>query len=165
MILGKHSYFLGTDHGIETKVGNYSSIAGGTYIHGPDNHACVFNRRLVSTFDLGQFGVDFTRSGMAKKLVEIGNDVWIGEYAQILSGVKIYDGVIIGAHSVVGKDIPPYSIAVGNPIVIKSFRFPPEIVNELLNIKWWDWEDNIFRERLEDFKDVYKFVEKYGKKS
>lgn len=162
MKLGKNSYFLGTDNGFETSVGNFTSIAGGTYIHGPDNHACVFNRRLVSCFDFGDFGADFTKSGLSKKRVEIGNDVWIGEYAQILSGVKIGDGAIIGAHSVVAKDIPPYAIAVGNPIEIKSFRFPPEIVHKLLDIKWWDWDNQLIRERMDDFRDIEKFVEKYG---
>lgn len=165
MILGRQSYFLGTDHGVETEIGNFSSIAGGTYIHGPDNHAVVFNRNLVSSFDFGAWGASFTPSGLAKKTVKIGNDVWIGEYAQILSGVKIGDGAIIGAHAVIGKDVPPYAVVVGNPYQIKRFRFDADIIQKLLQIKWWNWEDNVIKERLADFMDIGLFIEKYGKES
>lgn len=162
MILGRHSYFLGTDHGPETVVGNFSSIAGGTYIHGPDNHAVKYARNLVSTFDFGDFGADFTHSGLSDHNVIIGNDVWIGEFAQIMSGVTIHDGAIIGAHAVVAKDVPPYTIAVGNPVEFKKFRFEPETINKLLNIKWWNWDDQTIKERMNDFVDVRKFVEKYA---
>ena len=162
MILGRHSYFLGTDKSDTTTIGNFSSIAGGTYIHGPDNHACVMNPGLVSCFDLGIFGASFTPSGLTRKLVTIGNDVWIGEHVQIMSGVTIHDGAIIGAHAVVGKDVPPYAIAVGNPVEFKKFRFSPDIIQKLLNIQWWNWEDSVIRSRLEDFIDINRFVEKYN---
>ena len=161
MTLGRNSYFLGTDQADSTVVGNFSSIAGGTYIHNPDNHACINNPNLVSCFDFGNFGADFTLSGISKGPVEIGNDVWIGEYVQIMNGVKIHDGAIIGAHAVVAKDIPPYAVAVGNPIEIKRFRFSPDIIHELQKIKWWDWDDNTIKERMSDFKDINTFVEKY----
>lgn len=167
MKIGRHSYFLGTDHGPskganETIIGNFSSIAGGTYIHGPDNHACVTNHDLVSTFDFGEWGADFTKSGQTKGPVVIGNDVWIGEGAQILAGVVIGDGAIIGAHTVVGKDVPPFSVVVGSPYVIKRFRFSPQIIQKLLNMKWWNWDNSLVRDRLQDFKDIKTFIQKYG---
>lgn len=166
MKLGIHSSFLGQDQTKppqpEVIVGKFTSIAGGVYIHGADNHACVPNRKLVSTFDFGDWGIDWTRSGWAKGPVTIGSDVWIGEHAQIMSGMVIGDGAIIGAHSVVGKDIPPYAVAVGNPIVIKRFRFTPEQIEALLRIKWWDWPDEIIGARLGEMRDVKVFVEKYG---
>lgn len=68
----------------------------------------------------------------------IGNDVWIGQNVTILSGVNIGDGAIIGANSVVAKDIPPYSVAVGNPATIKKQRFDSELTELLLEFKWWD---------------------------
>ncbi len=162
MKLGSHSYFLGTDHGDDTVVGNFSSIAGGTYIHGPDNHACVLNHDLVSCFDFGDFGADFTKSGQARKTVTIGNDVWIGEHVQILSGVNIGDGVIVGAHTVVGKDVPPYAVIVGNPYKIVRYRFSPKIIEVLLRIKWWNWDDGVIRERLSNFRNIHDFVKQYG---
>ena len=68
----------------------------------------------------------------------VGNDVWIGENVTIMPGVKIGDGVIIGKHSVVTKDIPPYCIVGGNPAKIIKKRFDDEIINLLLELKWWD---------------------------
>ena len=162
MILGRGSYFLGTDHGKSTHVGNFSSIAGGTYIHGPDNHACINNRKLVSTFDWGVWGADFTPSGRYIKDVMIGNDVWIGEGVQILSEVTIGDGAIVGAHTVVGKDVPPYAVIVGNPYVIKRYRYSDEIIKKLLEIKWWDWDNRKINERLASFIDIDEFIKLYG---
>ena len=68
----------------------------------------------------------------------VGNDVWIGQKATILPGVHIGDGAIIGANAVVTKDVPPYAVAVGNPAVIKKYRFDKETINLLLELKWWD---------------------------
>lgn len=69
----------------------------------------------------------------------IGNDVWIGTNVTILDGVKIGDGAIIGAHSLVTKDIAPYTIVGGIPAKELKKRFSPEVVEELLDIKWWDY--------------------------
>ena len=68
----------------------------------------------------------------------IGNDVWIGEGAIILPGVHIGDGAIIGKGAVVGSDIPPYSIAVGNPAKVIRKRFDDELISLLEQTKWWD---------------------------
>jgi virginiamycin A acetyltransferase len=70
----------------------------------------------------------------------IGNDVWIGFDSLIMPGVKIGDGAIIAARSVVVKDIPPYTIAGGNPAVPIKQRFSNEEIEILLSIRWWDWE-------------------------
>lgn len=68
----------------------------------------------------------------------IGNDVWIGQNAVILPGVHIGDGAIIGANSVVGSDIPPYTIVVGNPARETRKRFDDELIQLLQIFKWWD---------------------------
>ena len=79
----------------------------------------------------------------------IGNDVWIGQNVTILPGVHIGDGAIIGANSVVAKDIPAYHIAGGNPCKIIRKRFDEELINYLEEIKWWDWEDEKIFKNLE----------------
>ncbi len=68
----------------------------------------------------------------------IGNDVWIGQNAVILPGVHIGDGAIIGASSIVGSDVDPYTIAVGNPAKLLRKRFDDELIDLLLKFKWWD---------------------------
>jgi virginiamycin A acetyltransferase len=70
----------------------------------------------------------------------IGNDVWIGREAVIMPGVRIGDGAIIGARAQVTRDVPPYAVVVGNPGRVAKMRFPPETVEALLAIRWWDWE-------------------------
>ncbi|MCP2047858.1 UNVERIFIED_ORG: acetyltransferase-like isoleucine patch superfamily enzyme [Paenarthrobacter nicotinovorans] len=62
--------------------------------------------------------------------VDIGNDVWIGASAIILGGVTIGEGAIIGAGSVVTKDVEPYSIVVGNPARKVGERFSDEVDQE-----------------------------------
>lgn len=75
----------------------------------------------------------------------VGNDVWFGQNVTVLPGIHIGDGAIIGANSVVAKDIPPYTIAAGNPCRVLRQRFDPELTRYLLELKWWDWPaDKIF---------------------
>jgi virginiamycin A acetyltransferase len=69
----------------------------------------------------------------------IGNDVWLGYDVLVMPGVKIGDGAIVAARSVVTKDVPPYTVVGGNPAQVVKQRFPAEVVAELLAIRWWDW--------------------------
>lgn len=68
----------------------------------------------------------------------VGNDVWIGQNAVILPGVHIGDGAIIGANSIVGSNIEPYSIVIGNPARLLRKRFDSELIALMLRLKWWD---------------------------
>jgi virginiamycin A acetyltransferase len=69
----------------------------------------------------------------------IGNDVWLGYDVLVMPGVKIGDGAIIAARSVVVSDVPAYSVVGGNPAKVIKQRFTDEVVDELLAIEWWDW--------------------------
>ena len=69
----------------------------------------------------------------------IGNDVWIGMEAVIMPGVKIGDGAIIGARSVVVKDVEPYTIVGGNPAKPLKKRFSDSTIETLQDIQWWNW--------------------------
>ena len=78
----------------------------------------------------------------------IGNDVWIGAGATILSEVTIGDGAVIGAGAVVASDVPPYAVVYGNPAKVGRMRFEPHQVEALLRIRWWDWPIDRIREAL-----------------
>lgn len=79
----------------------------------------------------------------------IGNDVWIGQDVTVMPGVHIGDGAIIAAGSIVTKDVPPYTIAGGNPARIIRKRFDDELTAYLLDLKWWDWSAKMIYENLE----------------
>ena len=81
--------------------------------------------------------------GMPKKSYRdtiVGNDVWFGTNSVIMPGVNIGDGAIIGAYAVVTKDVEPYTIVAGNSARVIRKRFSDKVINELLEIKWWDWK-------------------------
>lgn len=81
----------------------------------------------------------------------LGNDVWVGTQSIILPGVKIGDGAIIGAGSIVTKDIEPYSVVAGVPSSHIKYRFPENIRRQLLEIKWWDWSDEKIKKNKQFF--------------
>lgn len=81
----------------------------------------------------------------------IGNDVWIGCNAVVVSGVTIGDGAVIGAGAIVTKDVEPYAIVVGVPGKCVGYRFEEDIRKNLLEAKWWLWEDDLLKENVEIF--------------
>ncbi|MDX8413698.1 MAG: CatB-related O-acetyltransferase [Mariprofundales bacterium] len=73
-----------------------------------------------------------------KPFTEIGNDVWIGDNAVVLMGVRIGTGAIIGAGAIVTHDVPDYAIIGGSPAKIIKYRFPTETINRLIESQWWN---------------------------
>ena len=94
--------------------------------------------------------------------VVIGNDVWIGGSVSIKSGVTIGDGAVIGTGAVVTKDVEPYAIVGGVPARLIRYRFSPEKIEALLQIKWWDKDESWFEENGKYFGDVDQFIETRG---
>lgn len=70
--------------------------------------------------------------------ITIGYDVWIGHSAMILEGVKVGTDAIIATRAVVAHDVPPYAVVAGVPAKVVKYRHPPEVIEELINSKWWE---------------------------
>ena len=136
-------------------IGRYSSVGRFVNYHTEGDHLCVSNRKCV-------FSTNWMQPEHPKK-IEIVNDVWIGDGVTLLEDIKIGDGAIIGAGAVVSKDVPPYAVVVGNPQEIKRFRFDPDRIEKLLEIKWWDWDNELIQKRKDEMLDIDTFLQKYGK--
>lgn len=128
-------------------VGAYCAFGARTSIN-PFNHPvdwlsiCEFQYHPASFNWVPEYN-DFKRLERTPdmfKHVLIGNDVWSGHNVNIMPGVNVGDGAVIGAGSVVTKDVPPYAIVAGTPATIKRYRFPEKIIERLLAVKWWDLE-------------------------
>ena len=96
-----------------------------------------------ASFDWVEEYRDFKRLNRTPDMFEsvtIGNDVWTGHNVNIMGGVSVGDGAVIGAGSVVTRDVPPYAIAVGVPAAVKRLRFPEKTIERLLQSRWWELE-------------------------
>jgi phosphonate metabolism protein (transferase hexapeptide repeat family) len=93
----------------------------------------------------------------------IGHDTWIGHGAQIKPDVVVGNGAVIASGAIVTKDVPPYAIVAGVPARVIRFRQPPEIVERLERLAWWDWDHETLRERLDDFRalSAEAFLDRY----
>jgi acetyltransferase-like isoleucine patch superfamily enzyme len=94
-------------------------------------------------------------------ITSIGHDVWIGHSAIILSGIKIGNGAVVGAGSVVTKDVPPYGVVVGNPAKLIRYRFDGETVLKLKEIQWWNLNDEHLNELANYVKEPNEFISVY----
>lgn len=133
-------------------IGKFCSIACGVkFLFNCANHTL----KSLSTYTFSLFYEDWEleKSNVAsawdnKGDIVIGNDVWIGLEAVILAGVKIGDGAIIGTRAVVTKDVPPYSIVCGIPAKVIRKRYSPDIIEQLLSLRWWDWTKDRIKRNL-----------------
>lgn len=127
-------------------IGKFCSIASGTkFIMGSANHRLS----SVTAYPFNVFGGAWSENTPPhlsqlpfKGDTVVGNDVWIGRESVILPGVKIGDGAIIAAYSVVTKDVPAYNVVGGNPAKFIKKRFGDELIELLLKFRWWDLPPN-----------------------
>lgn len=162
MNIGRNSYLSATTNiTAPVNIGSFVAIARDVQMHNFPQHASVANHLVVPNFSMNKFG-SFPPASIEEKPITIGNDVWIGTGAILLDGITVGDGAIIGAYAVVAKDIEPYAVVVGNPAKVVRYRFYEDFIEKLLKIKWWDWDDEVIKARLEDFKDIEVFIRKYG---
>ena len=150
MKIGRHSYIVGqlnlSSSGSEKiEIGNFCSLAHNVTI----NTDCGHNYKKISTFPFTQI-MGIGNDGCTHRGgVKIGNDVWIGTGVILMPGIEIGDGAVIGAYSVVAKNIPPYAVVVGNPAKVIKYRFDEQKIKELLELKWWSKDDEWIKENID----------------
>lgn len=152
--LGRHSYTGANTVILYAEVGNFCSISWNVSIGGA-NHD--YSKLTTHSFLYNDY--DNLRPEEERAVYDrfdtpcvIGNDVWIAANVCICRGVKVGDGAVIGAGTVVTKDVPPYAIVVGNPAKVLKYRFEQQKIDELLAMQWWNWSDEKIKENFEIFK-------------
>ena len=137
-----------------TTVGRYCSIGANVKVFNRNHpmnfksmHAFFFNPYLKSV-----------KQDMIEYIpLNIGNDVWIGDGVKIMPRVtRIGDGVVVGAGSVLTKNLPPYAIAVGYPASIVRYRFPNEIIKKLFEEKWWEKDIEQIKPNIKEYQQPYE---------
>ncbi len=135
-------------------IGKFCSIAcGAKFIFNSANHTLSSLSTYPFPIFFEEWGLDvknITKAWDNKGNIVIGNDVWIGYEAVILSGVTIGDGAIIGTRAVVTKDVPPYTIVGGVPAQTIRKRFSQDTIDTLLKIKWWDWSKECITQHISE---------------
>lgn len=139
------------------KIGKFCSIAcGAKFLFNSANHTVKSLTTYPFPIFFEEWGLDvrdITTAWDNKGDIVIGNDVWIGYEAVIMSGVTIGNGAIIGTRAVVTKDVPPYTIVGGVPAKQIRKRFSEETISELLELKWWDWTFEKISQNIEFIKN------------
>jgi acetyltransferase-like isoleucine patch superfamily enzyme len=141
--VGRYTYFAGGNIS-NTVIGSFTSIGPNVVIGGLGKHPIDWmSTHPVFYSTLGQVSNSFAKENHFEEFedVQIGSDVWIGGNVLILDGVKISDGAIIAAGSVVIKDVMPYEIVGGVPAKNIRYRFDSSTINELMHLKWWEFDD------------------------
>lgn len=126
-------------------IGKFCSIAcGAKFLFTSDNHTMKSLANYTFPIFFDEWGLDakdICRAWDNKGDTVVGNDVWIGYEAVVLSGVTIGDGAVIGARAVVTRDVPPYTVVGGVPAGPIRRRFDDATVERLEALRWWDWDE------------------------
>lgn len=164
--LGDFSYVGPNSYVADTEIGKFTSISQDCYIGGAA-HPLHWTGSSLHFYCTNPNEEGVSGSGIRKtyfesfKKTSIGSDVWIGARVLVLAGVSVGDGAVIGAGSVVTKNIPPYEVWAGNPAKKINDRFAPEISRELQEIQWWNETAEKINSCVDGIKDPELFIELY----
>lgn len=145
--LGRHSYLICADIGQFCSIGDEVKVGLGIHTLSNLSTSPLFTERYNGT---GSSWVDKDMAIPFKRVV-VGNDVWIGERVMIMGGITIGDGAVIGAGAIVTRDVPPYAVVAGIPAKVIRFRFSETMIQKLLQLKWWNLEDDVLKQNLNLF--------------
>lgn len=166
--VGDYSYMERHGEGIYATIGKFCSIAANVRINALEHpmervttHKITYRPNEYFKFH----GVDQGfRERRRQKHVTIGNDVWIGHGAVIMPGVTIGNGAVVGANSVVTRDVGAYEIFAGVPARLVRKRFPDDVVVRLQEMAWWDWPADRLAKAIPDMQklSIEEFLDVWG---
>lgn len=169
--LGDYSYVERQAEVIYAKIGKFCCIAANARINALEHplervsqHKMTYR---ANEYFLGAKLDSEFRARRQGRLVETGNDVWIGHGAIIKPGVKIGHGAVVAAGAIVTRDVPAYAIVAGVPARFLRWRFEPKVSARIIALAWWDWEHDRLAAAVEDMRllSADAFVEKYEAKA
>lgn len=161
--VGMYSYVNEGAIAARIRLGRFCSV-GPFFICGLGEHPVNYvSTSPVFYSTLKQCGVSFADKDYfeERKAIEIGHDVWLGSRVFVRDGVRIGTGAVIAAGSVVVKDVPEYAIVGGVPAKLIRYRFTREVIEELLEMEWWNWSERKLREAQRFFvhEDIDQFLQ------
>ncbi|WP_305777731.1 CatB-related O-acetyltransferase [Mucilaginibacter sp. L196] len=161
--IGSFSYLSSNVSIMNTKIGSFCSIGPGVYICLGRHPSDTFVSTSPVFFSpLKQCGTTFSNESYFKEMgnTVIGNDVWIGANSVVMDDINIGDGAIVGAGSIVTRDVPPYSIVVGAPAKVIKYRFTQDEIDFLMNFRWWEKDHEWVKANYKDFHNIKLFMDK-----
>jgi phosphonate metabolism protein (transferase hexapeptide repeat family) len=166
-VLGDYSYVMERSDIIYAQIGKFVNIASDVRIN-PGNHPVEWVSQhhflyRMTRYDLAGHDDESFFAWRRLQKVVVGHDVWIGHRTIVLPGITIGNGAVVGAGTVVTRDVPPYTVVAGVPGRRIRSRFPEAVWRRLEQTAWWDWEHQVLAERLDDFRDVRYFLSLYGR--
>lgn len=159
--IGKYTYIALNSMISLTSIGKFCSI-GPNFFCGYGIHptqGISTSPMFYSTLKQNGYSLSSNNKIIERKEIKIGNDVFIGANVCILDGVTVSDGAVIAAGAVITKDVPPYAVVGGVPAKILRYRFDEKKIQKLLELKWWDWEDEKLQFVEKNFFDIDEFLE------
>ena len=176
--VGKMTYFgdiytKGCKYGYIESIGSYTSINSTAAINidhqmsmifTSDDITDIFTEENQALFDNKKKSDPKHPYAINKNRVKIGNDVYIctNSFINASKVVSIGDGAIIAAGAVVLEDVPPYAVVAGVPAKVKRYRFPPEMIEALLRVKWWDWSVDKINENADALVSPEIFMQRFA---
>ncbi len=143
--MGRGSYTGSNSVIHDSRIGSFCCISWGVSLGG-----FTHNYRAASLYSAGnwkrRFGIEVDAASERREPTVIGSDVWLASGVNVIGGVRIGHGAVLGAGAVAVRDVPPFAVAVGVPARVVGYRFCPEWIERMLGIAWWEWEWDLVSE-------------------
>lgn len=163
--IGDYTYLMERVQLDHTTVGKFGNVAAAVRL-GPTNHPIERPTAHHFTYRAGMYDLGNDDESVfewrSDHPVTVGHDVWIGHGAIVLPGVTVGNGAVVGAGAVVTRDVPPYTVVAGVPAEPIRRRFPESVAARIEATEWWHWEHDTLAARLDAFRDLETFLERYA---